>query len=161
MTLVIGLGHPDRGDDAVGPVVTRLLAPQVPAGVEVAERDDPMDLVLRWGGRAWVVVVDAVVSGASPGTVTVAEIADGGTGGRDWSRLALGGTHAFGLAEAVDLSRALGRLPARVTLVGIEAGNVAGGCGLSAMVAAAVPDAVEAVRRLLVSEAIGAVDVPR
>ncbi|WP_193315276.1 hydrogenase maturation protease [Nostocoides sp. F2B08] len=167
MTLVIGLGHPDRGDDAVGPVVTGLLTPQAPPGVEMLEREDPMDLVLHWGGQPWVVVIDAVVSGARPGTVTVTEIAEDGCGARDWSRLALGGTHAFGLGEAVELSRTLGRLPARLTLVGVEAGDVAEGRGLTAAVAAAVPEAVALVRRLLVSDAteVGresrAVDVPR
>lgn len=161
MTIVIGLGHPDRGDDAIGPVVTGLLAARVPPGVEVVEHEDPMDLVLHWGGHPWVIVVDAAVSGASPGTATVAEIADGGAGARDWSRLALGGTHAFGLGEAVELSRTLGRLPARVTLVGVEAADVAAGRGLTDPVARAVPDAVELVLRLLVQEPAGAVDVSR
>ena len=161
MTLVIGLGHPDRGDDAVGPAVTTMLAPQVPPDVEVAEHEDPMDLVLRWGDHPWAIVVDAVVSGASPGTVTVVELADGASGVRDWSRLALGGTHAFGLGEAVELARTLARLPTRVTLVGVEAAEVAVGTGLSAAVARAVPEAVASVRLLLVAEQAGAGDVPR
>ncbi|MGA8045154.1 MAG: hydrogenase maturation protease [Dermatophilaceae bacterium] len=161
MTLVIGLGHPDRGDDAIGPVVTGMLVRQLPPGVEVVEHEDPMDLVLLWGSHPWAVVVDAVVSGAAPGTVTVAEIADGAAGAPDWSRLALSGTHAFGLAEAVELSRTLGRLPARVTLVGVEAADVAVGTGLSAAVADAVPEAVAHVCRLLVPEPAGAGDVPR
>jgi hydrogenase maturation protease len=159
--LVIGLGHPDRGDDAVGPVVTGLVASEASPGVEVVEHEDPMDLVMTWGGHSWAVVVDAVVSGAPPGTVTVTEIAGGVGADPEWSRVALGGTHAFGLGEVVELSTSLGRLPARVTLVGIEAADVTAGAGLSAAVAGVVPEAVTVLRRLLASAPVGAGDVSR
>lgn len=169
--LVIGLGHRDRGDDAVGPAVAEALAAGGLPGAEVVEHEDPMDLVLRWSGRPWAVVVDAVVSGAAAGTVVTADLRGPAPATRDWGRAALGGTHAFGLAEAIDLSRALGRLPDRVTLVGVEAGDVTPGVGLCPAVASAVPEAVERVRGLLArtrlvptgaeSEHAGGADVPR
>jgi hydrogenase maturation protease len=160
MTLVIGLGHPDRGDDAVGLIVARRLAAQPPAGVTVVAHEDPMELVLAWADRRWALVVDAVVSGAAPGTVTVREIADG-PAGASWSRVALGGTHGLGLGEAVELSRTLDRLPGRVTLVGIEAADVTAGAGLTRAVAAAVPEALELVGRILDPSRMGAAHVSR
>ena len=158
---VIGLGHEDCGDDAIGPVVAAEVSAQVPPGVEVVAHEDPMDLVLHWGDRSWAVVVDAVVSGADPGTLTVLELGADDPGARDWSRLALGGTHAFGLGEAVELSRVLGRLPERVTLVGVEAADVTPGADLTPEVARAVPVAVECVRSLLETAVLGGVHVPR
>lgn len=159
--LVIGLGNEDRGDDAVGPRIARAVADAALPGVEVIEHEDPMDLVLGWGGHAWAVVSDAVVSGAPAGTVVVAEVADSGPGSQSWTRLGLGGTHAFGLAEAVELSRTLGRLPARVTLVGVEAADVTPGAGLTPEVARALPKAIERLRELLAAAAVGGTDVPR
>lgn len=159
--LVIGLGNRDRGDDAAGLLVGRAVAEAALPGVEVIEQVDPIDLVLGWGDHSWAIVSDAVVSGAPAGTVVVAEIGDVGPGSRTWARLGLGGTHAFGLAEAVELSRSLGRLPARVTMVGVEAADVTPGAGLSPEVARAVPEAVERVRDLLMTAPVGGPDVSR
>jgi len=49
------------------------------------------------------------------------------------------------VAEAVELARALGRLPRRLTLVGVEAQAVDLGAPLSAPVRDSVDDAVDAV----------------
>jgi hydrogenase maturation protease len=66
-----------------------------------------------------------------------------------WTGTGRGGTHAFGLAAAVELSRALNRLPRRLVLVGIEAGGLEHGEPLSAPVSAAVQPATEAIIGLL------------
>ncbi len=142
--LVVGLGSPDRGDDAVGIVVGRAVAARHLPDVDVVAHEDPTDLVELWSGRDLVVVVDAVRSGAEPGTLVVVET---GTGDQrlpesTWGRTGRGGTHAFGLASAVELARALGRLPSRVVLVGVEAASFDHGAPLSPAVAAAVPHAV-------------------
>ncbi len=146
-TLVVGLGSADRGDDAVGLHVARAVAALADPRLEVLEHEDPTDLVELWTGRDAVVVVDASRSAAPPGTIRVLD-----TGaeraplpGDAWARTGRGGTHAFGLAAAVELARALRRLPARVTVVGVEASAFEPGAPLSPAVAAAVPAAVAAV----------------
>lgn len=145
--LVVGLGAPDRGDDAVGVVVARGVAARCPLGVDVVVHEDPTDLVELWSGRELVVVADAVRSGTEPGTLVVVET--GADGERlpesAWGRMGRGGTHAFGLAAAVELARALRRLPTRVVLVGVEAMSFDHGAPLSPAVAAAVPTAVDRV----------------
>lgn len=155
--LVVGLGSPDRGDDAVGVVVARAVAARGLPGVDVLTHEDPTDLVELWSGRQLVVVVDAVRSGAEPGTIAVVET--GADGERlpepAWGRTGRGGTHAFGLASAVELARALHRLPGRVALVGIEASSFEHGAPLSAPVAAAVPLAVERALAALEEETTG------
>lgn len=158
--LVVGLGSPDRGDDAVGPAVAADVAALGLAGVEVVTHEDPTALVDLWSDRDLAVVVDAVCSGAPPGSVTVLE-----TGGdarplpeSAWAGTGRGGTHAFGLAAAVELSRALHRLPPRVVVVGVEAAAFEHGEPLSPPVTEALPAAVHAV--LAAVRPVGS-DVPR
>jgi hydrogenase maturation protease len=153
--LLVGLGSPDRGDDAVGPAVARAVAALGLPGVRVVEHEDPTALVDLWTGRALAVVVDAVCSGAAPGSLVVLE-----TGTDDlrlpesaWAATGRGGTHGFGLAAAVELARALGRLPRRMVVVGVEATRFDHGEPLSEPVARAVGRAVEVAGRLL-SEAV-------
>jgi hydrogenase maturation protease len=143
--LLVGLGSPDRGDDAVGPVVAGAVAAFGLTGVTVVEQEDPTDLVLEWDAHELVVVVDAVVSGGVPGTVLVTEVGAEPVSPQTWAALGAGGTHAFGLGEAVELARVLGRLPAQVRLVLVEAEHLTPGAPLSDAVADAVPRAVEAV----------------
>ncbi len=146
-TLVIGLGSADRGDDAVGGHVARAVAALADHRVVVTQHVDPTDLIELWTGHDRVVIVDATCSGARPGTLRRLE-----TGAQQpplpeaaWARTGRGGTHAFGLAAAVELARVLRRLPAHVTVVGVEAATFEPGAPLSPAVAAAVRTAVAAV----------------
>jgi hydrogenase maturation protease len=116
MTLVIGIGNPDRGDDAVGLVVARRVRAAAPAEVAVIELDgDQLALLDAWEGAADVYVVDATCSGAEPGSVLRFDAS--APLGEDFSRR---GTHLFSLADVIELARALDRLPARVRGFGIE-----------------------------------------
>ena len=80
-------------------------------------------------------------TGAVPGTVHTFDASSAPlparTGGAS--------THGLGLAEALELGRALGRLPARVVVVGIEAGDDGHGAVLSRPVAAALDRAADRV----------------
>ena len=154
--LVVGLGSPDRGDDAVGPVVAGRIATLRLPGVRVVKWEDPTSLIDLWTGHDLVVVIDAVCSGQTPGTLAILESGEAAERLPDaaWAGTGRGGTHAFGLAAAIELARALHRLPGRVVLIGIEAGGLGHGEPLSAPVAAAVDAASHAVVALL-SDATG------
>ncbi len=131
--LVVGLGNPDRGDDAVGPVVAAGLTGLGLLGVDVITCQDPTCLLDVWTAYPGVVVVDAIHAGVAPGRVLTMEA--GATAGvladQAWVRTGRGGTHAFGLAAAIELGRALDRLPERLVLVGVEVQRVDHGGGLS------------------------------
>ncbi len=139
--LVIGLGHPDRGDDGIGRLVARAVAALGLPAVQVVEHDDPIRLLDRWSSPDQVVLVDAVRSGEPVGTVQV----------HDLLSLSLppvrsaASSHALDLAGTVELGRALGQLPRRLFLVGVEADTVAVGADLTPAVRAAVDEAVQAV----------------
>jgi len=144
--MVIGLGSPDRGDDAVGSIVAERVRGVVGDDVEVLTREDPTALVHAWHGRRAVVLVDSMISGAAPGTVTVRHA---GTNDAPLPTFAFaaagrGGSHAFGLAGAVELSRTLGTLPEHVAIVGIESKTFSHG-PMSAPVAESVDKAADAV----------------
>lgn len=115
--LVIGVGNRHRGDDAVGPIVARLVAERCGAAVEMLEADgDLSDLALRWRSDQDVVIVDAMVTGGEPGTLI--EI-DGAGPGRPTTNRPMS-SHGIGVAEAVELARLLDRLPRSLIIVAIE-----------------------------------------
>lgn len=135
-TLVVGVGHPDRGDDGVGPYVAReLLAAWSgvpPPGVEVLVwSGDPLGLLDRLAGVDRLVLIDAVVTGAAPGTVQ-RFAADA-----PFVTAPAASSHGIGLAEALALGRALGRLPPAVEVWGVEATAFAAGAAMTPAVAAA------------------------
>ena len=97
-----------------------------------------MALVEAWSAAQGAVVVDAVSSGAAPGTIHRLDAR------RDPlpAELFRGSTHALSLVEAVELARALDRLPGRLLVYGIEGESFAVGGGLTAEVAQAVEEVV-------------------
>jgi len=140
-TLLIGLGNPDRGDDGVGfQIVRRVAAARL--GIRVLELDDPSEALEAWDPADTVVVADAVSSGGQPGDIHVLDAVARKLPTGSW---AAGGTHALGLAAVVELGRALGRLPRRLVVVGVESERFDHGDPMSDAVAAAVPAAVIAV----------------
>ena len=87
-----------------------------------------------------LMVVDAVVSGAPPGTLHLVPLPWPGIESRGLSALS---GHGWGLKEVLDLARALGRPIPRLMLLGIEVASVAPGTTLSPAVEQAVALAVE------------------
>jgi hydrogenase maturation protease len=159
-TLVVGLGNPLLGDDGVGWAVVddlerRLAAgppDQVALGTAAPELErlavGGLGLMERMVGHDRVVLVDATRStDAVPGTVTCGRLGSGPPARPDH----VDSSHDVPLSVALAAGRALGaRLPAEVTVVGIEAWQVdVFGEDLSPAVAAAVPRAVEVVIDLL------------
>lgn len=132
---VIGLGNRGRGDDAVGRMVAAGLRGRVPAGVHVIEHDGESAGLLEYlRGADAVYLVDAAVSGAAPGAIRCFDVLEAKLPALQGST----STHALGLAEAVELARALGQLPARCLVYVVEAGSFEAGARLSPAVAAAV-----------------------
>ena len=67
--LILGCGNPDRSDDAAGVLVARRLRE---LGIPAEEfGGDAPALIDAWSGWADVIVVDAMKSGASPGTIKI------------------------------------------------------------------------------------------
>lgn len=142
--MVIALGHPDRGDDGVGPALLSRLQGRVPAEVVLQHAvGDALALLDLWGGAAWAIVLDAARSGAQAGTLHRVEPADGVLP----NGLGRVSTHGFGLQEALALGATLGRMPGRLVIYAVEGAAFGAGAGLSPPVAAALDGAARAVQR--------------
>jgi hydrogenase maturation protease len=139
---VIGIGNVYRQDDGAGPAVAERLGGLLPADVDVtACEQEPTRLIEAWRGADLAVVVDAVASGAEPGTVHRFDAGDGAIP----AAVFRSSTHAFGIGETIELSRALDSLPARVLVYGIEGAAFEAGIGLSSVVEEAVERTARAV----------------
>jgi hydrogenase maturation protease len=144
--LVAAIGNPDRGDDGFGPAVATRLRGRVPAGVRIIERSgDVLALIEEWNGFSAVIVVDAAAPIGRPGRVHRLDLAsrplpDG---------FARSSTHAFGVAEAVELARSLNRLPRHLVAYLVEGERFDIGSPLSPAVSDAADRVAERIRNEL------------
>jgi hydrogenase maturation protease len=147
--VVAGIGSEYRRDDGAGPAVAAQVADLVGGVTNLGTIADPFDLLGLWDGADLAVVVDAVRSGAKPGTVRLVEldIASGPEPVGDASRTT--STHGMGLTDVFRLAQAVGTAPGRVVVVGIEGSDFAQGTGLSPAVARSVPQATRWVAELI------------
>jgi hydrogenase maturation protease len=152
-TLVAGIGNIFLGDDGFGCEVVRRLSEQgLPPAARVVDYGIrgmhlAYDLLDGWDR---LVLVDALPDRGAPGRLQVLEV------GPD--DVAHGELDAHGMDPAAVLS-ALGALGGRLpptTLVGAQVADVRERIGLSPVVAAAVPAAVETVRALVAGPREGA-----
>jgi hydrogenase maturation protease len=107
--------------------------------------DEPTRLLDLWEGLRTVVVVDALRSGSAPGRLHRIDAGDGPLP-RD---LRLASTHAMGIADALELGRALGRAPRRVVVLGLEGAAFGIGEEMTPAVAAGLDELVASVLREL------------
>ncbi len=120
LTLIVGIGNRYRGDDAFGCIVAAELAEQVPPSVICVEHDgEPAGLMECWRGINNVILIDAVSSGAEAGQIFHFDLAQQALP----ETFNLYSTHAFGVPQAVELARALGKLPRNIRFVGVEGEN--------------------------------------
>lgn len=144
--LIIGIGNEYRSDDAVGLLVARTLQVRTLPNTHMIEATGEGTALLEaWKEADSVILVDAVISQAPAGTI---HRLDAQIDSLSPDLFALS-THAFSVAEAVELARALGNLPQRLVLYGIEGQNFTAGIGLSPEVERAAAEAVEEIIRLV------------
>lgn len=143
--VVVGVGNVWAGDDAAGVLVARMVRDRAAGAVTVVEHEgEPTALLDRWEGARLAIVVDATLGGGPPGAVRVLEA----THAPLPASFTGTSTHAFGLGGAIELARALGRLPERLVVVGIEGGGFEAGAQPGPAVAAALERAAERVLAL-------------
>ena len=149
--LVIALGNRFRRDDGVGLVAGEALRAQQWVPVRCLEKQgDGLRLLDAWRGARGVILIDAVASGAPPGTLHRFEIdSQRGALAAD----AVGTTHSLSVRETIELASALGEAPERILAFGIEMGCCELGEGLTAAVERAVPTLIRAVLDELESQA--------
>lgn len=148
-TIIIGVGNPHRGDDAVGSWVVRRLAETCPEiGTIIEATGEGATLIDSWQGYGRAILIDAVAPGATtgpPGRIHTIDV---------WQRELPSSffhysTHAFSVAEAVELARVLGLLPPAMIVYGIVGESFSAGAPLSRQVENAAEALVDELLRTL------------
>jgi hydrogenase maturation protease len=149
--IVIGIGSELAGDDAAGLEVARRLREEGAAS-ELALCElggDLTALPAAWREHQAAVLVDAMRSGAKPGSIRRMRL---GSGPLPTGLRASSSTHAIGLETAIELARAIDQMPPHVILYAVEGERFQIGAAISPRVSAALPMLTEAV--LLESRAL-------
>jgi hydrogenase maturation protease len=139
--VVLGLGSLIRSDDGVGVHAVRLLmeGPRVPEGVAVVEGGTlGLALLPAIEDATHVLALDAVNTGAAPGTVARFEM----------SQLRpLPGSpsvHQLGFADLMEALRWMGKVSKQMVLIGVQPSQTGWGVALSREVEAALPRLLQA-----------------
>jgi hydrogenase maturation protease len=160
MITIIGIGQTLRGDDGAGIQAVRRWQEAYPATatlpqIRLALEELPgLSLLDRLVGVTAAILVDAVHSGSTPGQLHSLEISD-----LDAFRPESDSAHGWGVAETLYLGRLLypSELPEKIILIGIEAGGMSLGDGLSQAVGDALEQAagmIEAITRDLLTGSV-------
>ena len=131
-----------RSDDAAGYIVAHSLTNKsLPHTAVIEESGEGAVLMDSWKNVEAVVLVDAVSSGSKPGTIHRFDAH------KDIipSRFFHYSTHAFSVAEAVEMARVMNRLPSKMIIYGIEGRNFQTGVGLSPEVQQSVPEVIQSI----------------
>ncbi len=137
--LIIGVGNAYRRDDAAGLVAAQRLWEAARDEVTLWEASgEGTALMDAWEGADAVILIDAVRSGAPAGTIHRVDAHVE----RVPPTLFRCSTHAFSVAEAIELARALNRLPSRLIVFAVEGKHFDAGAGLSSEVERALDELV-------------------
>lgn len=143
LTLVLGIGNEFRSDDAVGIHFARQFGALNLANIKVLEASgEGAELMDLWSDVSKLIICDAVYAGGEPGTIHVLEPHKQAVPSKFFNY----STHAFSLAEAIEMSRALNRLPKQVTIYGIEGESFVAGITLTEKVQAAMVEVIAKVK---------------
>ena len=143
---VIGVGNEFRGDDAAGLLVVRRLKEEPLSGVKFLEQSGEatalMDAMDQTGP---VILVDAVQSGAKAGTIHRYDASEQSMP----AQFLRCSTHNFSVHDAIEMARALGKLPLRLMVFGVEGLQFEPGAEVSSPVQGAIVNAVQQINEEL------------
>jgi hydrogenase maturation protease len=146
---ILGIGSPSGDDQAGWLAVDALRAGGLQASGEIAvdKLDRPgANLIPLMDGADWVILIDAMQGGGPLGAIRH-------FGSHDWPAYGQGlSSHGFGVLDALSLARALGSLPARLDVYGIEIGPL----GPGAQMRGEIQSAAQQLARRIAADLIAA-----
>lgn len=133
--LIIGVGNPFRHDDGIGSKIIQILRQQPQANCDLLDGGtDGLALLDEIAKYSKVIIIDAVNMNTAAGTIRVFTPEEAQI---KITHDALS-THGFGIAEVIKFTQEL-KLPAAITIIGIQPADISFGEGLSAVVQDKVP----------------------
>jgi len=144
---VIGLGNPLRGDDGIGcRVVSELEQLPLPDDIDLVDGGTGgLNIISLFEGARGLLLVDAVDMGGSPGTIIRLDKHQLLAGAEGQERI---DAHGNNLCQMLQLADALGML-AELVFFGVQIGRADYETGLSEAVAAALPELLDQVKKVL------------
>ncbi|NUM54566.1 MAG: hydrogenase maturation protease [Candidatus Hydrogenedentes bacterium] len=150
--LVIGVGNRLRGDDAAGPRVADNIRSRALPGVHIIDHSgEGASLMEAWQSGETVFLVDAADSGGESGQIYEFAAHERSLPARFFRY----STHAFSVAESIELARVLDRLPARLHVYAIEGRDFGAGGTMSTEVSRAVEVVSDRIEALVLGIAHG------
>jgi len=144
--VIIGIGNQLRCDDGIGLILIERLKKRYLKNVECTESSgDIGELMEKWRGVNAVIIIDAVRSGSSPGSIIRLDAVSEKLCG-EWFPYS---THNYNLADAIELGKFYGNLPPFAVIYGIEGKNFDYGTELSEE----IQNSIEQVELLVTVEA--------
>lgn len=149
--IVVGVGNEFRKDDAIGLLVARALQEMdLPHVTVVESTGEGTHLLQLFGEGDAVVIIDAVASDAETGHVHCFD-----------ARLSplpvqffLHSSHAFSVAEAIELAREFRRLPESLVVYGVEGRDFGFGDALSPQLAEKMPQIIAHIQREILKDCL-------
>lgn len=125
---IIGIGNEYRRDDGIGIHIARKIKKLNLPNIQVSDNiKDAIELIELWKNKKYVIVIDAVSSSSDPGMIYRFDVSRKQLPAKYFRH----SSHYFSVAEAVELSRKLTSLPARLIIYGIEGKDFSEGLQLS------------------------------
>jgi hydrogenase maturation protease len=116
--LIVGAGNEYRSDDGVGPVIVKKLGQLLHEKATIRKCiKDGTELIELCKGHKCVYLVDSVKSGCEPGKIFRF---DANSEALPREAFSCYSTHAFNVAESIELARSMGCLPEKMIVYGIE-----------------------------------------
>jgi hydrogenase maturation protease len=135
--LVIGVGNRYRRDDAVGLyAIDQLAMRDLPRVMLREESGEGASLMAAWEEHDHVIIIDAAKVDAPPGSIIRID-AHQQKLPSDFFHYS---SHAFGVAEAIEMARVLGQLPPQLIVFAVVGTDFSAGEGLSAEIQTTLPN---------------------
>jgi len=128
--LLIGVGNRYRLDDGTGPIVAEWVGQLIP-GLRIVEHSgEGASLIEVWAPSDRVIIVDAARPAGRPGRVTAFDAVAVPLPAEFFHY----SSHAFGVAEGIEMARTIDRLPRTLRVYAVEGEAFGYGIGLSTRV---------------------------
>lgn len=139
---ILGVGNAYRNDDGIGPFIARRLS-HVSEGLFSVEElsGEGTQLMEAWEGADAVYLIDSMSGGREPGHVCRMDGWSNTIGSESFRH----STHAFGVAESIELAKVIGGLPKTCVVFGVEGENFGSGTSISAPVMLAADKVIDAI----------------
>jgi len=145
LILIVGAGNEYRSDDGIGPIVAAKLGQIMPGRVKIKKGiKDGTELIELCRRHKCVYLIDSVKSGCEPGKIFRF---DANRESLPREVFSCNSTHAFNVAEAVELGRSMGCLPEKLIVYGIEGKCFDDGINISDEVKTVIAEVVISIKR--------------